>query len=614
MLRLPAVACFLLLALTLSPGCGSDPPAEQASSQVAPWWDTGGDGIDTDLAVVDASDTGTRADSPSDDHDTTADENDAIVETDTERDDPSENDGGDARVEVGEGDVPSDTPSDHNDTSSTDVGADVPAPLSPRILLVTPSSSADLAGHLRNMLEADSALDAPSVTSLTYTDPALMSLFYSVTNRAARLALFEQEWDYVVLLDSADTLSEPEVHFEGVRVFADLARTRGAVPILLVGHWVNGTSVPVVDGARCADTCGASDGSCFDGGQGAVGNGCQLGSDCADCGPRDEDASLGGLVNEVAYRVGNGTGSVVVPGSTAWAQAYPGSGEWTRIAAGTLYSTLTGRIASDLSHVPAGYTAGRWDEIGQVISDVLAAESARVQYEGAWEGAVTVVDEAPAGTFRFMISGTSSERGWRTAMRALLVREGVTYADEDIGRCNDYRTVDVTCMNLAVTAFDGKQFQILYARGYDVTADQIRTAGSQTGLQAQVYDRHYDSSANDGIAAVDDMLNRMRWAYHDAQANGLVYLPMHLNFAKLKIEFPTANLLSDGTHATNAVQAGIAAMSFVSRTGQSPNRSSLSGQTEAAVRLGEQTIRHWSTLSQTGVHVPDVPTSRPSLR
>ncbi len=85
---------------------------------------------------------------------------------------------------------------------------------------------------------------------------------------------------------------------------------------------------------------------------------------------------------------------------------------------------------------------------------------------------------------------------------------------------------------------------------------------------------------------------------------------MHIMFAKLKLAIPGANMLSDTTHATFSVQSGLAAMSYVSRTGLSPTTSGVDATTAQAITSGEDTIRAMSTLSSTGVHVPDLPENR----
>ena len=87
--------------------------------------------------------------------------------------------------------------------------------------------------------------------------------------------------------------------------------------------------------------------------------------------------------------------------------------------------------------------------------------------------------------------------------------------------------------------------------------------------------------------------------------NDLAFLPQHINFAKLKVIKPEASLLSDGVHAMNSVQYGLATMSFVSRTGQSVLFGDEADEATMLSRFGEETIRQWSTLSETGEYVSE---------
>ncbi len=84
-------------------------------------------------------------------------------------------------------------------------------------------------------------------------------------------------------------------------------------------------------------------------------------------------------------------------------------------------------------------------------------------------------------------------------------------------------------------------------------------------------------------------------------------------FAKLKTARPSVQLTSDGTHATFPVSYGLAAMSFESRTSLSVPTADLDADTAAAVGFADETIRQLSSLSQSGVYVPDDPTTRPSF-
>ena len=111
---------------------------------------------------------------------------------------------------------------------------------------------------------------------------------------------------------------------------------------------------------------------------------------------------------------------------------------------------------------------------------------------------------------------------------------------------------------------------------------------------------HDDSAgANDGtqVNTTDwwdtNWLNRITITFdNSASGSALSNFPVavsltssEVNFAKIKLA-TGANLLSDGTHATSAVQGGLAAMSFVSRTGLSPTTAGVDATTAAAITSG----------------------------
>jgi hypothetical protein len=216
-------------------------------------------------------------------------------------------------------------------------------------------------------------------------------------------------------------------------------------------------------------------------------------------------------------------------------------------------------------------------------------------------------------TYYFMLTGTSSERGWEVQMSALLEREGIEYESVNLGQCNDFRSLDSACLVGAESHFSEHSFMSLYARAYDVTSDQIRAAGG-ADLQAQIYDRHWDMPDNPGTVALDQIDLRVWSLSTDARALGLAWLPQHINFARLKYALPDAQLLTDGVHATRAVQSGLAAMSFFARTGIEPTVEGLNEETATAITQGISTIRQLSTLSLSGETVVDDPATRPSLR
>ena len=118
---------------------------------------------------------------------------------------------------------------------------------------------------------------------------------------------------------------------------------------------------------------------------------------------------------------------------------------------------------------------------------------------------------------------------------------------------------------------------------------------------------------NPGTIALDQIDDRVWWLSADSRAQGLAWLPQHINFARLKYALPDAQLLTDGVHATSAVQAGLAAMSFYARTGLVPTTEGVDEETATAITLGVSTIRQLSTLSLSGELVEDEPATRPSL-
>jgi hypothetical protein len=149
----------------------------------------------------------------------------------------------------------------------------------------------------------------------------------------------------------------------------------------------------------------------------------------------------------------------------------------------------------------------------------------------------------------------------------------------------------------------------LYARGYRVSHAEIDAATGSTLLQPQVYDRHWDSAQNDGVDSLDDIYSRIIGPKTNSSFYDIAWLPQHVNYGKYKVA-TGSDLLSDGVHATPSVQAGLAAMSYVSRTGFTPTTVGVGADEAKAIELGEHTIRTLSMYSRTGLHVPDLPANR----
>jgi hypothetical protein len=208
----------------------------------------------------------------------------------------------------------------------------------------------------------------------------------------------------------------------------------------------------------------------------------------------------------------------------------------------------------------------------------------------------------------------SSEAIWEARMNEVVPRVGLTPKATAIGACNETKTFDATCLTTASASFANAQYEILFARGYAITASSIAEAGKQTSLTSQVWDRHYDGLPVDGAAAVDAIEERSMFGVAQARAFGLAWIPHHLAFAKLKTARPSVALTSDGTHATYPVGFSLAAMSVLSRTSLLVPVDGLDDDTAAAVGLAAETIRQVAALSQWGTHVPDDPATRPKVK
>jgi hypothetical protein len=431
-----------------------------------------------------------------------------------------------------------------------------------------------IAAHLGRMLAADPAFSAPVVKGLTIETTStialgggtsLMNFFYLPEGRSSRLAPLAENWSYVVLLEQiVHATKNPEIYFEGVRVLGCMARSAGAKPIVLM--------------------------------------------------PLSTDG-LTSQRGEVAYRVANGTGSIVSPAGYAWDAAGAAPTDWATlapfVAAATLYSTLTARNAADIAYRPTGIDAELAEQLAGIAFDTVTSEAAKVHYQDGYRGVVELRTVSP-GDFWFMDSGTSSEQIWFDRMNEILPKAGLTPHGTQIGFTNPAKQFDAAALRRAEPYFQAQQYRTLFARGYALDAQTITATGAQTDLQVQVWDRHADLDLSAGLEAVS-MLEFMLSNIHDeATSLGLAVIPYHLMFSKLKTMRPSVQLLSDGTHATYPVGYGLATMSVVSRTGLRVPTDGLDADTQLASQLADETIRQLSALSASGVFVPDDPRTRPA--
>lgn len=487
-------------------------------------------------------------------------------------------DGGvDAASERADADVPD---ADPGDAGWSDPGCDVGSPPhvpqgTLRIAVVGPKgwAASSIASFLQAMLAADGRWTAPTVTAVESDTPlggeSLVGFRFSPDGRDARLAPLAGPLSHVVMLDPPPfAVGYPELHFAGVREVACLARKAGAKPVLAMS-W---------------------------------------------SGDAAETATRG----EVAYRVGNGTGSAVAPVGYAWdalaASASPRPAQaYAMVAAATLYAAIAGKSPAEVGWQPSGADAAMVAAIGAAAIDAVRSEAKRAHYATPWAGVVAVAPWSPTGTLRFMDSGTSSEAIWEGRMNEIVPRIGEAADATAIGACNDSKTFDATCLANAVPHFQWAQYAILFARDYAVDAAAIRAAGGQTDLQVQVWDRHPDGAPVDGLAVIGLLEANAKAKYDQAKRLGLAWIPHHLAFARLNALAPSIALTTDGTHVTPPVGWALATMSVVSRTGMTPSSDGLDADTTLAARVGVETVRQLASLSTTGAYVPDDPATRPSL-
>lgn len=454
---------------------------------------------------------------------------------------------------------------------------------SPRVLILGPVSpdTAALAAHLQAMLGADPAFTSPEVVAQTIDQPAeagstlqgesLMYFFYSPSSRASRLAALSTPWTYVVLLEQPGfAVTYPELYFEGVRVLGCHARAVGAKPVVLM-TWTNGV---------------------------------------------DDSATRG----PIAYRVANGTDSVLSPAGYAWAAAAPDAGAVVGgdvfVAAATLYSTLTGRSAASTGYVPAGFAAAKANGMAATALRTVNAEAAAVHYQSPYQGVVQVETLPRGGAFAFLDWGTSSEALWEGDMSVILPKAGFTSAFQVTSPAAPEGSpwCGASCVSAVTPYLQKQQFDLMYARYYQQDAGVLQAAGPQKSLQVQVWDRHADGIPSDGVVAVQMMEWQLTTMSAQARTLGLALTPYHLMFSKLKTMVPAVQLTSDGTHATPTVAYGQATMSVVSRTGISTSTAGLDADTALCSKLADETVRQLSSLSVSGAFVPDDPTSRPTAR
>ena len=181
---------------------------------------------------------------------------------------------------------------------------------------------------------------------------SLAQYYYWPDQRTNRLALLQQGWDYVVLMDDPYVVArQPGFYVEGVRKLAATVSAAGSKPLLLM-QW---------------PSTGATD--------------------------------TVGQFGEVTYRVGDGCNVPVVPAGYAWGTVvsnYPAlvdtnsaatqpTPNGSYLAAATIYSTLFNRSAKvSSSPPPSGMTTTQRDTLADVALNTVQAQVGATHYSGQY--------------------------------------------------------------------------------------------------------------------------------------------------------------------------------------------------------------------------------------
>jgi len=442
----------------------------------------------------------------------------------------------------------------------------------------------------------------------------LMSFFWGWTDRSTRLSLLDDDYDYVVLLDGIEVGAiAPQAHFASVLALADHVRGYGATPVLV--DTSSARPLPDQDENLCSDHCfWANDGRCQDGnlGESPVVPGCGYGSDCTDCGVRKESERdpRHAPLEELFWRTAIGTGSIAVPAGAVMGELEIPWTDRRSMFTAAIYSAITSESITNWS----GWSVAEpWVSRAERTHEYLLEQETVVHYDAPRLGDVRIEPVEIGDAYRFLTSGTSSENLYGDQMNALLGREGFTPQEIPVGFCATSKVLNQECADRAAAQMKIAPSLSLLARAYSVPIDYLHTEGEDLLLQPQVYDRHTDSLSMDGGEALDTLFSRVRNIAINAHYWGVAWLPQHINFAKYKAA-TGGNFKKDSAHASDEMSAGLAAMSYVSRTGMRPNVDGLPNGFAVAITLGEHTVRTLSTYSRTGVFIPDVPENRPSFR
>ncbi|MFC1498166.1 hypothetical protein ACFLS1_06820 [Verrucomicrobiota bacterium] len=397
----------------------------------------------------------------------------------------------------------------------------------------------------------------------------LMEAVHHPKYRDETIKTIANGYDYVVLIDnSAHALKYPEFHFEGIYQMSAAIKKSGAIPLLLM-LW-------------------------------------------------NENASDTDTYGEIAYRVGKGTDTAVIPAGYLLAEAEKSkaglSAECVSYCiAVSVYTQIKEKEIRRGEFCPPGMGALR-NSIGKTAYGVFSSHNKATHYNNscAPKGIVRIlpVEMPRTSTFRIIQTGTSTEAGWKRHISPLL--KAAKYSPQITGLRNDdpRRCFSNTDLEKAKPFFkeNPDSYLISFARSYDISSEEI-VGDNQKYLQCQIYDKAEPLSKKTySLNEVSSMIfhhSQIIAKYNSAIKNNLSMIPLHIACARIYIERPDMILSEDGTHMRFPFLYMLAGMSYTARTGKKPVTEGLDKDSVFTINVGYKTITQLANLSRTGSYIPE---------
>jgi len=346
----------------------------------------------------------------------------------------------------------------------------------------------------------------------------LMSWYYWPSSRAATMALLDQGWNYVVMIDDPYYGSSfPEYSFEGVRAIAQEVRKFNTVP-LLVMTWSS------------------------------------------------TDTALSGFA-QMTYRAGAAEGVQVVPAGYVWnslSGSLKGSGTRPNLqgnyaTAAAVYSQIFGRSAATSNYVPGGMTQSNANSIAGAALSSVVTQGTATQFTGTYIGPTHF--ESPLNQsrlWRYTDFNSSTEYGIRDGLYSIL----------GLGRISWFEYYG------AYQSFVSSGFP------YDFCQTRFFYEADPTEWTAYgTFDYQDNSGTLSMVAGVDDgAVNDLGLPEQDSCAADVIamlpydpeefFVPVRVFWSRVESTHPEINPQPDGHHMGTEYNQGTASMMYTLLTGR----------------------------------------------